>query len=75
MFHSLWLQKLVLLDLYRRLILDMPYEKLIIWSYYFIMLATYITVQITNVIECRPVRLYWQILPDPGTSARAVFAL
>ena len=62
------MQKLVLLDLYRRLIRDLPYEKWLIRVYLFVFFATYTNVQVFTFSECHPFHLYWQVLPDPGTS-------
>ncbi|KAL8364948.1 hypothetical protein RB595_003981 [Gaeumannomyces hyphopodioides] len=67
----LWLQKLVLLDFYRRLIKNLWYERMCIWTYLAVLLATYAAVQATAFSECRPLRLYWQVVPDPGECARA----
>lgn len=64
--HSLWLQKLVLLDLYRRLIHDLPYERWILSSYLSVFFVTYTIVQVFTFSECKPFHLYWQVLPDPG---------
>lgn len=69
---SLWLQKLVLLDLYSKLIRDMPHSILIIRSYLFVFFCTYVTVQVLNVSECNPVYLYWQVQPDPGMFSTTV---
>ncbi|KAL7951405.1 PTH11-type GPCR protein [Trichoderma barbatum] len=71
----LWLQKLVLLDLYRRLIHDLPYEKWLLWSYLFVFFATYTVVQVFTFSECKPFHLYWQVLPDPGPCAQAQMQL
>ncbi|KAL6870504.1 PTH11-type GPCR protein [Trichoderma novae-zelandiae] len=71
----LWLQKLVLLDLYRRLIRDMPYEKWLIRTYLLIFFATYTIVQVFTFSECKPFHLYWQVLPDPGPCAQAQMQL
>jgi hypothetical protein len=46
--HSLWLQKLVLLDTYRRLIHQLSWEKITMRIYLFIFAATYVTVQIVT---------------------------
>ncbi|KAL8396886.1 hypothetical protein RB594_003834 [Gaeumannomyces avenae] len=56
----LWLQKLVLLDFYRRLIKNLWYERMCTWTYLAVLLATYASVQATTLSECRPLRLYWQ---------------
>ncbi|KAM0466362.1 hypothetical protein ACHAPV_001321 [Trichoderma viride] len=71
----LWLQKLVLLDLYRRLIQDLPYEKWLIRAYLAFFFVTYATVQILTFVECKPFHLYWQVVPDPGPCAEAQIQL
>ncbi|KAM0262484.1 hypothetical protein ACHAQJ_001738 [Trichoderma viride] len=68
-------RKLVLLDLYRRLILDLPYEKWVIRSYLLVFFVTYTIVQVFTFIECKPFHLYWQVLPDPGTCVEAQLQL
>ncbi|RMZ22613.1 hypothetical protein D0859_13355, partial [Hortaea werneckii] len=67
----LWLQKLVLLDLYRRFYLCLPYERQIYLGYLIIFAITYVGVQLSNITECQPVSLYWQIVPDPGPCSQA----
>ncbi|KAG8417475.1 hypothetical protein J3458_004978 [Metarhizium acridum] len=71
----LWLQKLVLLDLYRRLILDLAYEKIITWGYIIVFCASYVAVEVVTFTECRPFRLYWQVVPDAGPCAKAPIQL
>ncbi|KAK4073914.1 hypothetical protein H0G86_003371 [Trichoderma simmonsii] len=71
----LWLQKLVLLDLYRRLIHDLPYERWILSSYLSVFFVTYTIVQVFTFSECKPFHLYWQVLPDPGPCAQAQMQL
>lgn len=63
---SLWLQKLVLLDTYRRLHSHLRWEKVTMISYIGIFAATYVTVQIVTFTECDPFNHYWIVLPDPG---------
>jgi hypothetical protein len=63
---SLWLQKLVLLDTYRRLHTNLRWEKVTMISYIGIFAATYVTVQIVTFTECDPFKHYWIVLPDPG---------
>lgn len=65
---SLWLQKLVLLDTYRRLLRHLRWEKATMISYIGIFAATYVTVQIVTFTECDPFNHYWMVLPDPGIS-------
>lgn len=63
---SLWLQKLVLLDTYRRLLKNLRWEKVTMISYTGIFAATYAVVQIVTFTECDPFNHYWIVLPDPG---------
>lgn len=65
---SLWLQKLVLLDTYRRLLTHLRWEKVTMILYIGIFAATYVTVQIVTFTECDPFNHYWIVLPDPGIS-------
>ncbi|TLS30031.1 hypothetical protein PpBr36_03190 [Pyricularia pennisetigena] len=67
----LWLQKLVLLDVYRRLYQNLRFEKIIVTSILVIFFGTYAACQITNFVECRPIELYWQVVPGPGSCVQA----
>ncbi|KAJ6180253.1 hypothetical protein N7519_010714 [Penicillium mononematosum] len=71
----LWLQKLVLLDTYRRLLTNLRWEKATMISYIGIFAATYVTVQIVTFTECDPFNHYWMVLPDPGICCRAQLQL
>ncbi|WYZ35928.1 hypothetical protein EsH8_X_000575 [Colletotrichum jinshuiense] len=71
----LWLQKLVLLDVYRRLLLNLRFEKITIWSFSFVFFATYVACQVTTFSECNPFHLYWQVVPDPGSCSKAQMQL
>ncbi|UPK92897.1 hypothetical protein LCI18_003832 [Fusarium solani-melongenae] len=71
----LWLQKLVLLDVYRRLLLNLRYEKIIMISFLVVFFVTYVAVQVTTFSECKPFHLYWQVVPDPGSCAKAQLQL
>ncbi|KAF5017873.1 hypothetical protein F66182_10168 [Fusarium sp. NRRL 66182] len=71
----LWLQKLVLMDVYRRLLLNLRFEHVIIRSYLAVFLGTYIACQVTTFSECDPFHLYWQVVPDPGSCAKAQLQL
>lgn len=66
---SLWLQKSVLLDTYRRLLKHLSWERITMISYIGIFAATYATVQIVTFTECDPFNHYWMVLPDPGISS------
>ncbi|KZL63735.1 pth11-like integral membrane protein [Colletotrichum incanum] len=71
----LWLQKLVLLDVYRRLLLNLRFEKMTIWSFCVIFFGTYVACQVTTFSECDPFHLYWQVVPDPGACSKAQLQL
>ncbi|KAK2049400.1 hypothetical protein LZ31DRAFT_457227 [Colletotrichum somersetense] len=71
----LWLQKLVLLDVYRRLVTTVRQEKFVIWSYGIGFFGTYAACQVTTFSECDPFHLYWQVIPDPGSCAKAQLQL
>ncbi|KAJ5439086.1 uncharacterized protein N7458_010084 [Penicillium daleae] len=71
----LWLQKLVLLDTYRRLHTNLRWEKMTMISYIGIFAATYVAVQIVTFTECDPFNHYWIVLPDPGTCCQAQLQL
>ncbi|KAF2127932.1 hypothetical protein P153DRAFT_432363 [Dothidotthia symphoricarpi CBS 119687] len=71
----LWLQKLVLLDVFRRLLFKLRWEKMALWSYRGVFLVSFIATQISTFSECNPFHLYWQVTPDPGTCVRAQFQL
>lgn len=67
---SLWLQKLVLLDITRQLIKGLHWEYPVIRTFLAIFGATYVAVQVVTFTECDPFHLYWQVLPDPGLSSQ-----
>ncbi|KAH7161815.1 hypothetical protein EDB81DRAFT_715620 [Dactylonectria macrodidyma] len=71
----LWLQKLVLLDVYRRLLLNLRFEKLTIYSFLVVFFGTYVACQVTTFSECVPFHLYWQVVPDPGECVKAQLQL
>ncbi|GJD01291.1 Pth11-like integral membrane protein [Colletotrichum higginsianum IMI 349063] len=71
----LWLQKLVLLDVYRRLLLNLRFEKVTIWSFCAMFFGTYVACQVTTFSECDPFHLYWQVVPDPGACSKAQLQL
>lgn len=65
-FFGLWLQKLALLDTYRRLHTTLCWEKVTMISYIGKFAATYVTVQVVTFTECNPFSHYWIVLPDSG---------
>ncbi|EHA52478.1 hypothetical protein MCOR27_002954 [Pyricularia oryzae] len=71
----LWLQKLVLLDVYRRLYQNLRFEKIVVTSILVIFFGTYAACQISTFVECTPIELYWQLVPDPGSCVKAQLQL
>jgi hypothetical protein len=65
-FSSLWLQKAVVLILLQRLLSGIKYTKGIIKVYWAILGVSYTTVQIATFTDCKPFKLWWQVVPDPG---------
>ncbi|KAF4634785.1 hypothetical protein G7Y89_g3313 [Cudoniella acicularis] len=68
----LWLQKSVVLVLYQRILSGVHHHKIIMKIYWAILGVTYIIVQIAVFTDCRPIYLYWQVVPDPGTCSQAI---
>lgn len=44
----------------------MPYERVVVWSFRAVLLATFVASVTTVFVGCRPFSRYWQISPDPG---------
>jgi hypothetical protein len=63
---SIWMQKSVVLLLYNQIFSRLPFAALVIKTYWATLLATYLAVQGASFVDCRPVWLYWQVVPDPG---------
>lgn len=63
---SLWIQKGVVLLLCGRVLTGLPEPEMIVKIYWFVLLGSLVAVQGTTFGECRPARLYWQVVPDPG---------
>lgn len=40
-------------------------------SFLVIFAISYVVVQVVTFSECRPLNLYWRVLPDPGTCSQA----
>lgn len=60
------MQKFVMLDVYRRLYQNLRFEKIVVTSILVIFFGTYAACQISTFVECTPIELYWQLVPDPG---------
>lgn len=52
--------------------------KALIWMdvtmkiYWAILFVTYVVAQVVNFTDCRPLQLYWQVVPDPGVCTEAL---
>lgn len=68
---SLWLQKIVLLDIYRNMTSRLSNQKRILSTLAAFVLLSFLAVLILTFDGCRPIWLYWQVLPDPGTCVQA----
>jgi hypothetical protein len=64
--YSLWTQKLVLLEFYRKLVKDMPWAKPALICYLVTFIITFCLSIIFTFVECHPFSLYWRVIPDPG---------
>jgi hypothetical protein len=64
--YSAWLQKGVVMFLYKRMFHALPWMDKPIAIYWFTLFATFVVAQVTTFTECHPFYLYWQVLPDPG---------
>ncbi|BCS17822.1 uncharacterized protein APUU_10650S [Aspergillus puulaauensis] len=67
----LWIQKGVVLLLCGRVLTGLPEPEMIVKIYWFVLLGSLVAVQGTTFGECRPARLYWQVVPDPGDCVKA----
>ena len=63
---SIWLQKAVVLLLYHQFLSGLDWPRRIINIYWVVMVVTYVVAQVTTFVECKPLHLYWQVMPDPG---------
>ncbi|EPE33953.1 hypothetical protein GLAREA_06966 [Glarea lozoyensis ATCC 20868] len=68
----LWLQKAVIMILYQRLLAGFRYTNIIIRLYWVILGVSYLVIQIVTFTDCHPLKLYWQVVPDPGVCSQAV---
>ena len=72
----LWIFKITIVEFFRRLT-DHSWERSsrkFLNYMYGILFLTFIAIIISDLAECRPFRLYWQVLPDPGPQCRQGYA-
>ncbi|UNI21588.1 hypothetical protein JDV02_007563 [Purpureocillium takamizusanense] len=73
---TLWILKLAILEFLRRLT-GLTWERshqTTLIAIRWILLVTFIVVIISDLAECQPFRLYWQVVPDPGGHCRQGYA-
>ncbi|KAB8263034.1 hypothetical protein BDV32DRAFT_146825 [Aspergillus pseudonomiae] len=67
----LWLQKAVVLLLCQRILSGLPWPERMVRACWALLVASFAAVQITTFTDCRPLYLYWQVMPDPGSCIEA----
>ncbi|KAL4818319.1 hypothetical protein BDW67DRAFT_15393 [Aspergillus spinulosporus] len=67
----LWIQKSNVLLLCERVLSGLPEPEMIVKVYWVVLLGSLAAVMGTTFGECRPARLYWQVVPDPGDCVKA----
>ncbi|OBT94933.1 hypothetical protein VE01_07528 [Pseudogymnoascus verrucosus] len=73
---SLWMLKLSIAEFLKRLTQNIwrSTHELVLRLMYYYLGATMIAVVIADLVECRPVTHYWQVVPDPGPQCRQGYA-
>ncbi|KAH3963916.1 hypothetical protein HBH70_223460 [Parastagonospora nodorum] len=61
----LWSAKIAVLDLLASLIMRLPFEKRILYTYWAILATTFVASIVTVFTSCVPLRLSWEIYPWP----------
>ncbi|KAK3398700.1 hypothetical protein B0T20DRAFT_215800 [Sordaria brevicollis] len=72
---TLWILKYAILEFFKRL--NVSWERSYEITLVFIrvtLVTTFVAVIISDVVECRPFHLYWQVFPDPGGQCRQGYA-
>ncbi|OBT55271.1 hypothetical protein VE04_05370 [Pseudogymnoascus sp. 24MN13] len=73
---SLWMLKLSIAEFLKRLTQNIwrSTHELVLRLMYYYLGATMIAVVLADLVECRPVTHYWQVVPDPGPQCRQGYA-
>ncbi|KAK1779151.1 hypothetical protein QBC45DRAFT_144119 [Copromyces sp. CBS 386.78] len=72
---TLWMLKYAILEFLKRL--NVSWERCYERTLVFIrvtLVFTFVAVITSDVVECRPTYMYWQVLPDPGGQCRQGYA-
>jgi hypothetical protein len=67
----LWMQISILLLFYSHITFIFSWVSHIVKLAWATVLITYVAVILVTFLECRPVTLYWQVVPDPGYCVHA----
>lgn len=67
----IWLQCTLLLLFYTSILSHIRWVRVVIHMTWFVIATSYVAVVFSTFLECRPLKLYWQIQPDPGHCIRA----
>ncbi|PGH02771.1 hypothetical protein AJ79_07536 [Helicocarpus griseus UAMH5409] len=67
----IWTQKAVIIVLYNRIPPGLLWPGRILTASWVALAVTFILVLVMSFSECSPFHLYWQVVPDPGTCAKA----
>lgn len=57
---------------YKRILFGLSWTGLVMNIYWGILAGTYVVIQVVTFTDCRPLHLYWQVVPDPGTCSEAL---
>lgn len=69
---SIWLQKCVVMILYKRMLAGLHWADMVMKIYWAVLGASYIVIQVVTFTDCKPVHLYWQLIPNPGKYSQEI---
>ena len=72
---SCWLQICLLLHFYQNIMAGIRWVKYTIWLTWAATGGSFIAVVLATFLECRPLRLYWQVNPHPGSCVKGYVQL
>ncbi|KAI1212029.1 uncharacterized protein F4807DRAFT_385799 [Annulohypoxylon truncatum] len=72
---GLWLQVCLLLLFYSRITSGITWANRLTKITWATLGITFVAIVLATFLECRPIELYWQVEPDPGTCVRAYVQL
>lgn len=63
---SLWTAKMAVLDLLAYIVMRLPFERKLMYFFWAILSTTFVASIVATFSSCSPIRLHWQIEPNPG---------